>query len=231
MPISRSNSTDLLLVEMPFKAVNRPSIGLSLLKAASVRAGFSCEIHYANLPFAERIGFDLYETIAEQLPPESLFGDLIFQLNMRDGRGAGPSVESLGFDAVPSWLWKLLPELQREAACYIDEVANHIVRAGFRHIGLSSMFQLAPNLSLARAIKNCESSCIIVMGGACCEGEMGLTVHEEFPWVRLHLPWRGRAIHRPTTQPPRDGKSRRGRHTWVAGASWNELSRDRGEHR
>ena len=45
------------------------------------------------------------------------------------------------------------------------------------------MFQLAPNLSLARAIKNCESSCIIVMGGACCEGEMGLTVHEEFPWV------------------------------------------------
>src|SRR4051794_3658227 len=100
----------LLLVEMPFKTVDRPSIGLSLLRASAIRAGYSCEVLYANLPFARRIGFDLYRTIAEDLPPESLFGDRVFSSRVV-GRRLG---EDEGLAGVPSRLRALLPSLRRE---------------------------------------------------------------------------------------------------------------------
>ena len=46
----------VVLVHMPFADINRPSIGLSLLKDGLNRAGIACDVVYLNLRFAEFIG-------------------------------------------------------------------------------------------------------------------------------------------------------------------------------
>ncbi|HEY2745417.1 MAG TPA: RiPP maturation radical SAM protein 1, partial [Polyangia bacterium] len=68
----------MLLVELPFKTFSRPSLGLSLLKAALVEAGHACTIRYANLDFAALIGHDTDQTLAERVPEPLLLGDLVF---------------------------------------------------------------------------------------------------------------------------------------------------------
>ena len=45
-----------LLLELPFKDVQNPGLGVSMLKAALEEAGYPCAIRYANLEFAALIG-------------------------------------------------------------------------------------------------------------------------------------------------------------------------------
>ncbi len=52
--------TDVLLVNMPFAALYRPSIGLSLLKGKLNRLRIDSQILYFTIPMAERIGIDRY---------------------------------------------------------------------------------------------------------------------------------------------------------------------------
>src|SRR5215467_1378464 len=51
---------DVLFAVLPFADINRPAIGVSLLKAAIARRGFSSRVEYFNLDLAERLGYDLY---------------------------------------------------------------------------------------------------------------------------------------------------------------------------
>jgi hypothetical protein len=48
----------VLLAYMPFGGIDRPALGLSLLKASAENIGFPCDVSYFNLKFAELIGFD-----------------------------------------------------------------------------------------------------------------------------------------------------------------------------
>src|SRR6266516_3238118 len=66
-----------LLINMPFSDVNRPSIGLSLLKAGIARAGISCEIAYLNVQFAQVIGAENYARI-DTFSTSPLLGEWIF---------------------------------------------------------------------------------------------------------------------------------------------------------
>src|SRR2546422_11607618 len=69
---------DICFVVMPFGSVHRPAIGVSLLKAASIKIGFSARVHYFNLKLAERIGLDLHRRLAETSLDSPLIGELIF---------------------------------------------------------------------------------------------------------------------------------------------------------
>jgi hypothetical protein len=70
--------TDVCFIVMPFGSVRRPAIGVSLLRAALRKIGVSSMIHYYNLKFAERIGLDLYDRLAETSLDSPLIGELIF---------------------------------------------------------------------------------------------------------------------------------------------------------
>ena len=65
------------LVQMPFGSVERPSLALGLLKASLSEAGLTCDVTYANLAYAERIGLELYLTV-ELTRSEELTGEWIF---------------------------------------------------------------------------------------------------------------------------------------------------------
>jgi ribosomal peptide maturation radical SAM protein 1 len=182
----------VLLVELPFKSFSRPSLGLSLLKAALVEAGHGCTIRYANLEFATLIGHEIYQTLAERVPEPLLLGDLVFAPAVDPASGrfaalreAGPLFLADGapLGRAPEWLWERMPELQRQAAAFAEKCAAEIADADCDIVGFSCMFQTLPSLAVARELKARAPDKWIVFGGSHCEGEMGLGLHESYPWI------------------------------------------------
>jgi ribosomal peptide maturation radical SAM protein 1 len=182
----------VLLVELPFKTFSRPSLGLSLLKAALVEAGHACTIRYANLEFAALVGHETYQTLAERVPEPLLLGDLVFAPAVDSASGrfaalreAGPLFLADGtpIGRAPDWLWERMPELQRQAATFARSCAAEIADAECDVVGFSCMFQTLPSLAVARELKALAPDKWIVFGGSHCEGEMGLALHESYPWI------------------------------------------------
>ena len=65
------------LIQMPFAAVERPSLGLGLLSARLQRAGIATGVEYANLEFAARLGLGRYRLV-EVTRNDDLLGEWIF---------------------------------------------------------------------------------------------------------------------------------------------------------
>ncbi len=179
-----------LFVEMPFKNAKQPNLGLSILKKILTDSQFSCEILYANMQFAQQIGVHLYQTIAEKLPQELLIPDLIFSsiLNEKDlvidplkkikgkrdlHRGA----------IVPNFVWNQLDDIKRLANELIETLVNEIIKREVDVIGFSLMFHITPSLALAKRLKKSLPNVKIIIGGANCEGEMGLQIHKSFKFI------------------------------------------------
>ena len=68
----------ILLVSMPFGALNRQALGISLLKAALLERGVACDLRYFTFDFAEFIGLEDYQWINFELPYTAFAGDWIF---------------------------------------------------------------------------------------------------------------------------------------------------------
>jgi hypothetical protein len=68
----------VLLICMPFAALDRPALGLSLLKATVQRAGHECEVAYLNLDFAVLLGDAGYREITDGLPFSAMAGEWVF---------------------------------------------------------------------------------------------------------------------------------------------------------
>ncbi|MCP3891957.1 MAG: hypothetical protein GY702_24275, partial [Desulfobulbaceae bacterium] len=72
----------VLLLSMPYGALERPSMGLSLLKPCVTHLNVECDIHYFTFAFAEFIGYDEYQWIASDLPYTAFAGDWTFASNL-----------------------------------------------------------------------------------------------------------------------------------------------------
>src|SRR5437879_6155133 len=77
MPARRTHPR-ILLLSMPFGALDRPALGLSTLKPALEARRIACEVRYLNFAFADLIGGDLYQWIASDLPYTAFAGDWTF---------------------------------------------------------------------------------------------------------------------------------------------------------
>ena len=68
----------VLLCSMPFGALERQALGLSLLKARLQADGIATDIRYLTFPFAELIGADDYYWITNDMPYTAFSGDWTF---------------------------------------------------------------------------------------------------------------------------------------------------------
>ena len=68
----------VLLVSMPYGALERPALGLSLLKPALADAGIPCDVRYLNFTFADLLGVERYRWISSELPYTAFAGDWTF---------------------------------------------------------------------------------------------------------------------------------------------------------
>ncbi len=68
----------VVLVNMPWGALERPALGISLLKAGLVAKGVACEVRYLNMLFADLIGEERCRQITHELPHIAFVGEWLF---------------------------------------------------------------------------------------------------------------------------------------------------------
>jgi ribosomal peptide maturation radical SAM protein 1 len=184
------------LVNPPFGAIERPSIGLSLLQASAQKAGFPCRTIYANLAFAERIGLDLYFWFSNTGEYVDLFGEWIFSgLLFPENEAAtaeyierfvlGGYSETTFRAVVPGRdLFETLFETRQLAADFVEDLARDIVTSGATVVGCTSSFQQnCAALAILKRVHELDSSVVTLMGGPNCEEPMGQGLRRAFPWL------------------------------------------------
>jgi len=189
--VSRSNPMDVTLVSMPFAEVQRPSIALGLLQAALTGTEIRSEVVYANLRFAEYAGLVSYQAVLST-PTDHLLGEWCFAgILFPDFHPDDDAylelvldVRANGFAAGLEQRKSMMRALRALTAEYVDEVARSILERGPRIVGCSSMFQQhCASLALLKRVRELSPETVTLIGGANCEGEMGVETLRAFPWI------------------------------------------------
>ena len=186
-----SKAVDVCLVNMPMGDVKRPSLGLSLLQAILTKGGIVCVVEYANLRFLDMAGANrlrlLGSTRAEDQLTEWLFAETAFpDFKIDDERFLERLIarNSLLRKQDAKTVCSQLMELRAQIPEFVEGVALSLVERGPRIVGCSSTFQQnVAALALLKRLRELNPAIVTMMGGANCEGEMGLTLHQAFPWV------------------------------------------------
>jgi ribosomal peptide maturation radical SAM protein 1 len=185
------NAVDVSLVCMPFAEVQRPSIALGLLQAALANTPVRSEVVYANFRFAETIGLVAYQAM-QSTPTDHLLGEWCFAGALfssdadRDDEYLNLVLEvrCSGFPAEVEQRKSLMHWIRAQSTAYVEQLAREIVACGPRIVGCSSVFQQhCPSLALLKRIRELSPSTVLIMGGANCEGEMGVETLRTFPWL------------------------------------------------
>ena len=195
---------DVILVSMPYAAVERPSIALGLLSAELRGAGIEVESRYACLDFAARIGLRAYDAvlnsktslfIGEWSFAASAFPELGGEPPTRRRNAAVPAADAAAsrrreyFDACAAEIKlrapkRFLRSLRKEAQRFVEELADEIVAKKPRIVGCTSTFQQhTASIALLRAIRERDPEIITMIGGTNCEGAMGMAARRSFPWL------------------------------------------------
>jgi ribosomal peptide maturation radical SAM protein 1 len=177
-----------LLVSMPFGPLDRPALGISLLKPIVAAAGIRCDIAYLNLAFARLVGFGEYRWISTELPYTAFAGDWTFTDALY---GLRSSADAVYVQQILRGEWHLSDDvvsgilrIRCFAAPFLDYCINTTRWSDYDVVGFTSSFeQNIASLALAQAIKQRHPRIVTVFGGANWEGEMGVALHASFPFV------------------------------------------------
>ena len=194
--------TEVCLVCMPYCNPQIPSLALGLLQSTLIEGGIQAKSIYANLLFGEQIGLDAYDQshhadprvmIAEWSfasvafpdfkPDESKFISDIYRL-------IGRQIQKSKIE-----LKQMLDLVRSEAEQFTEDLAEQILKMSPKIVACSSsLSQRVPSLALLKKIHDLSPKVITLMGGADCEGIMGIATHEYFPWVDYVISGEGEDI-------------------------------------
>ncbi|WP_237478093.1 RiPP maturation radical SAM C-methyltransferase [Lichenibacterium dinghuense] len=165
------------LVCAPLMSVVRPSLALGLLQATLAARGIAVRCVYSNLLFAERIGLDLNEAVAETLPTDLLAGEWLFAAEAGCG-GSPATTQAHEADMAVALRRRGIPDLGpiRDAIvpAFLDEAVDTIMADRPAIVGFTTMFaQTLASVAIAARIKARAPETLICFGGPNCHGPMG----------------------------------------------------------
>nr|GAJ37819.1 hypothetical methyltransferase PH0819 [Bradyrhizobium sp. DOA9] len=181
----------IVLVNMPMSAVERPSLALGLLKSALSGAGLRSNIVYANIWFLEYVGLLDY-CLLESSPPEEALVDWLFAgVAFPEFEPDHEAFLDRYFNRNPGQAGKRVAELHATFKTlrsimgeFIDWTVDKVLMYRPAVVGCTSTFaQHISSLALLRRLRERSSDIVTLMGGANCESVMGRTTHARFPWV------------------------------------------------
>ena len=178
----------ILLLSMPFGALERQALGLSLFKARFEDEGISCDVRYLTFTFADLIGVEEYCWLSHELPHTAFAGEWVFTPCLY---GPDSHAQSSYIREVLRCIWHLddqtlkrILRIQTMAPYLIDYCLQTVRWQDYAVVGFTSTFeQNIASLALAQRVKAKYPEMKIVFGGANWEGEMGLELHRRFPFV------------------------------------------------
>jgi len=180
---------EVLLIVPPFAELKYPSLGVHLLQACGLKAGFRVQVLYANLALAAVIGEENYARISNS-PMGSFAGERFFA---RCAYGSSPlgrnarrmneaawvigADEDVEFEPEPSsekpLALKVLARLEKKAALFVRHLAAAVAEGPYKVVGCSTTFeQTSASVALLNAVKQLRPATLTILGGANCEGEM-----------------------------------------------------------
>src|SRR5215475_13111612 len=152
-----SDAMDVVFAVMPFADIGRPAIGVSLLKAAATRAGYSSTIIYGSIPLADTIGLDLYQRVSSAFAPDLLVGEWFFADDVFDNDlpDSDDYLEQVLARYADRPTLESLRAARRERARFLDGVTDAIARFSPRIVGFTTTFhQTCASLAIARRLKS-----------------------------------------------------------------------------
>lgn len=178
----------VLLLSLPFGALERPALGLSVLKAKLADEHVTCDVRYLTFALAEYIGHDLYQWMSYHLPYTAFAGDWTFT---RALYGHRPELDAAYQREILRDTWRLsqreidrILHVRRLVPHFLDYCIATVPWRDYAIVGFTSTFeQNIASLALARRIKMLHPNIAIVFGGANWEGEMGHELHAQFSFV------------------------------------------------
>ncbi|MGH2587213.1 MAG: RiPP maturation radical SAM C-methyltransferase, partial [Dehalococcoidia bacterium] len=178
------------LVNMPFASTRYGSIQLGLLQAILRRRGIPTTVHYLNLRFAQRIGWEPYEIICNHRwhsLGEWIFSRAAFTEGTRESQAfleEFPDAVRQACESLDCTTDFLVDLREREAPAFIEECIEAVPWDRYDVVGFGSLFeQNCAALALARRIKERFPHLTIVFGGSNFEDEMGLEYVRTMPWI------------------------------------------------
>jgi ribosomal peptide maturation radical SAM protein 1 len=178
----------VLLISMPFGAIERQALGISLLKAQLTCCDIPCDIRYFTFPFAEFIGYDDYQWMSFDVPYTAFAGDWTFTEALY-GERLDADREFICEVLIGKWqLDEASIRRVLRVRAYVPHFLTYCMASipweNYAIIGFTSTFeQNISSLALAKLIKSAYPNTTIVFGGANWEGEMGCELHRHFPFV------------------------------------------------
>ncbi len=179
----------VLLVSMPYGALDRPALGISLLKPRLRTAGIDCDVRYLTFAFADLIGAEEYNWISRDLPLTAFAGDWLFTRSLYgDALNGDDYLESV---LLSTWLvgeqdLAQLARAREQCEPFLDACLTGIRWSRYDVVGFTCTFeQNVASLALAKRLKEAHPGLLIAFGGANWEGEMGQELHRSFPFVDI----------------------------------------------
>ena len=181
----------VVLVHMPWGALERPALGLSLLAAGiGGRPGVEVEVRYLNMPLADAIGADCYQWITHDLPHIAFAGEWLFTEAL-----FGPDArrDTQYVNEILRREWQLpdahvntLLRVRTYIEPYFARVLSELDWSDTDLVGFTSTFeQNVASLALARRLKERYPKIVTAFGGANWEAVMGQEYHRALPFVDL----------------------------------------------
>ncbi|TDC70311.1 RiPP maturation radical SAM protein 1 [Actinomadura sp. GC306] len=183
----------ILLVSMPWAAIDMPPIALGVLgRLARTRLdGVEVRTVCGNLDYidwlAERSPLSPadYGFFAVDSHFESC-GDWVFAPALHDRERHAAEFEEMAREKFPAERVDLMLRLREQSEAFIRDLAERIVAMEPDLVGFTSTFQQnVASLAAARHIKRLAPEILTVFGGANCDGPQGAAIHRNFGYIDL----------------------------------------------
>jgi ribosomal peptide maturation radical SAM protein 1 len=178
----------VLLLSMPYGALERQALGLSIFKSQLTNLGYACDIKYLTFTFARLIGVENYYWVTNELPHTAFAGEWTFTRSLYDDDNF---YRDNYVNEILKEYWYIddisvsrLLNIRKLTDYFLDYCFSSVNWGDYAIVGFTSTFeQNICSLALARRLKKAYPDIIIVFGGANWEGEMGIELHRCFPFV------------------------------------------------
>ncbi len=195
---------DVVLVNMPFSPIDTPSLGIGLLVAGAKQKQISVKSTFPGFRLAKRVGTSMYFTLFRNwIFRETMFGDWIFASSiypendeheqnylkyLNEINGFYTTFHNItGHNiSLPGETLNSTGILSLRQTCkqFLEEEVARILALNPKIVACSSSFaQHVASLALLKKLKEKNPDIITMMGGANCEGKMGIETIKCFNWL------------------------------------------------
>ncbi len=179
----------VLLLSMPYGALERPALGLSLLKAGLQAENIACDVRYLTFSFADFIGAENYQWMCYELPYTAFAGDWSFTTALYGDKYEARQEKYVTEILQKSWRLDIeaiqrILYIKAHIPNFMEFCLNSINWEDYSIVGFTSTFeQNIASLALAKKIKKLYPEIVTVFGGANWEADMGHELHRRFSFV------------------------------------------------